>query len=371
VRIAPIRSRTFRGALLFAGLLFAALLGGCQALEPNSAAGATNLCLPVLSNGAAYNSYRNSALTCLDPATGQVTGRYFLPPERAADAAPDAEGHIWIGLGGTDQRNGNQVVVMAADGQLVTALPTCSNPAAVATSGKAAFVVCAGDGYAGAVDRFDARTLRRTHTANLALPDAPYLLVAAAAGAEHLVITGMTRGPDSEVRFTVISVLDPVTLDLQWQSPPLRATDVWDILPYGDDFLLLNAASAEDRDAGDVLRLHPADGFRLEPLKVGAAPLWGALDGDRLYLYHNAAWNSISGAIQRQVTMYTVPGGAVQAVSLPDQWNAQDIALLQGDVLLSHWSPEGGTQDGLYRLDLTTGQLTQQLPILEAGTMSW
>jgi hypothetical protein len=57
--------------------------------------------------------------------------------------------------------------------------------------------------------------------------------------------------------------------------------------------------------------------------------------------------------------------------SLPDNWNAQDLALLEGEVLLSRWWADDGRQDGLYAVDLSTGALTLRASILGADKLPW
>lgn len=351
-------------------------------------------CVPVLSSGGAYNGYRDSAVSCLDPHTQAVTARYGLPPEHAAAGAVDSLGRIWVGLAGTDQRSGNRVLVMNPNGTTEAVLTSCSIPSAITMAptadgerspgatgsaladraeaeSPAAFVVCAGSGFDGAVERYDAVTLRRTAAISLTLAGDPYLPLAGAANAEWLVVSGMARGPDSAVRYSVVSVLDAQTLAVAWQSKLLAATDIWDILPDGEDFLLLNAASAEDELAGDVLQLAPGTGFTLTPLQVAPAPVWGTRAGDLLYLYHNGAWNSVAQTPQRQVSVYDLRRGSVQVTPLPDNWNAQDLALLDGEVLLSRWWADDGRQDGLYAVDLSTGALTLRANILGADKLPW
>ena len=52
--------------------------------------------------------------------------------------------------------------------------------------------------------------------------------------------------------------------------------------------------------------------------------------------------------------------------SLPDNWNASDLAVIDGQVILAHWAGRGDAEDGLYRFDATSGDLIQQMTVIDA-----
>ncbi len=147
-------------------------------------------------------------------------------------------------------------------------------------------------------------------------------------------MAGMTKGPDLSKRYAVISVIDPATNRLTWRSEPLAGVDVWQIIPYRDQFILLNVASAEKRDksSADILLLH-ADN-RLERRSTFPAPLWGIVQGDTLFAFHNASHNSRSSDPKRFISSFDLKRGKQASWSLPDGYNAAGLRQQEGVLFL-------------------------------------
>jgi hypothetical protein len=116
-----------------------------------------------------------------------------------------------------------------------------------------------------------------------------------------------------------------------------------------------------------VLVLDPGSPPSLTPLALAASPLWGAIEGDALYVYHNPTWNQPHNDSQRRLSRLNLRSGQVQTWPLPANWDANDLTVLDGQILLTHWEGRRGVADGLYRFDPASGQLQQLLNVADAA----
>jgi hypothetical protein len=145
--------------------------------------------------------------------------------------------------------------------------------------------------------------------------------------------------------------------------------DVWDILPYRDQFILLNVASWQQTGApaADIVLLAPNDPPVLKTRQIGAAPLWGVIHNDNLYTYHNPTWNQTNETPQRMLSRHNLVTGDTTSWPLPDGWGAEDLSMIADQLLLAVWESNQEEADGLYRFDPRTGKLQQVIAIPDAA----
>lgn len=357
-----------RLAALASLLAVLALLAGCARAAPRPA-------LPVARSGAVLSGYnvgsrfRHNALTLFDPATWQVLHRVELPRSWAKQLARDPDGRWWVGLSGSVRESDTRLDVYGPDGALVKTLHPCTDSeAGVSFAADRAFVAFAEDGFRGKVPVISLRTLAVVHVLELAVPGSHLLLVASAASEAAVVVVGGSDG-EGPAQQSVVTVIDPRALTVVAQLPLGPGSDVWRIIPRGDRFYSLNVASGRQPldQARKVLVLKPGDPPRVAPVSSARAPLWGAIDGDGLWAYHNPVWNQPSRDPRRWISRLDLASGTAQTWPLPDGRTAGDLAIVDGQVILAHWTGHSDAEDGLYGFDPATGQLTRVLQVTDAS----
>jgi hypothetical protein len=221
------------------------------------------------------------------------------------------------------------------------------------------FILCALNGFGGAVDVVDMDRLELVATWPVPPPEPrmAYLLTACAISADNLLISGMTLGPDDNRRYAILSLFDLKTGERMWQSPPMEGVDIWSILTYRDGFLMLNVASDESDENPPADLIFMDANRRLERWSVARAPLWGTLQGDTLFLYHNPAWNSLRDTGWRLISRTDLRNHLVEVLPLPDYFKILDMLQVDNSIFLSNETSVG--QDaGVYRLAWADRRIT-------------
>ena len=278
------------------------------------------------------------SICALDLSTGSILKETLLPGGRAKAIARDPLGRYWVGYSARSGPSDHRLLLFSASLKLQKTITVgCNDPGVgiVFSRGKV-FAGCTENGRTGKIVVLDQKTL--SELAIIPLEAAPkasvYYLTALTASKDRLIVSGMTEGPDLSKRYAVVSVIDPVTNRLTWQGKPLAGVDVWQIIPYREQFILLNVASAEKRDksSADILLLHTDN--RLERRITFPAPLWGTVQGDTLFAFHNASHNSRSSDPKRFISSFDLQSGAQASWSLPDGFNASGLIQQEGMLLL-------------------------------------
>jgi hypothetical protein len=304
--------------------------------------------------------FPDNTLTVFDPATWQMHRQISIPRSWAKNFSRDPQGRLWIGFSGNARKSDNRLQIYSPQGDLLKTLKPCVDPeAGISFAAGRAFVVCAEKGFSGEVVVLNLQTLAIEKTIALSLPDKPLLLVSSAASEEAVVVAGSG----------VITLIDPRSLTVQAQLQPGENTDIWRIVPHKERFYLLNVGSWQQprERANDVLVLEPGNPPRITPLALAPSPLWGAITGDALYAYHNPTWNQANSDPKRQISRLDLTSKEVQIWQLPDGWNASDLAVIDGKVVLARWLGSGGDEDGLYEFDPASGQVKQLLNVADAS----
>ena len=308
----------------------------------------------VLSGYNASAGFPHNSLTIFDAATWLVHRQVPIPHSWAKNFSRDPQGRLWIGFSGNIQKSDNRLQVYSSQGDLVKTLQPCVDPeAGISFAAGRAFVACAEKGFAGKVVVLNLNTLAVEKTIPLSLPNKNFLLVASAASEDAVVVAGSGA----------IAIIDPRSLTVQAQLQLGDNIDIWDIIPHKGRFYLLNVGSWQQprEQAKDVLVLEPGKPPKITPLALAPSPLWGAIEGDVLYTYHNPTWNQANSDSTRLLSRIELTSGNVRTWKLPDGWDASDLAVIDGKVILVRWLGSGSTEDGLYEFDPASGQVKKQL----------
>jgi hypothetical protein len=330
--------------------------GPAAPLAPRSPEGASLLASVGLSTA-------GQSLTLIDPATWAVRHTVKLPRSKVRQLSRDPQGRIWVGFYGTSGLIDNRVQVYSADGALLQELQPCQAPAAgISFAAGRAFVACALNGFSGQVVVLDLATLATERTIDLKPADGALMLITSAADEQAVVVVGMAADPDKP-SFNVVTIIDPQTLAVRAQLSAGANTDIWRIIPHEGRFYMLNAGSWRQprAQANDLLVLDVTGAPTLTALALAPSPVWGAIDGEVLYAYHNPVWDQPNSDGTRTISRLDLRTGAQQTWPLPQNWFAGDLAVLDGQILLSHQAGRDQADDGLYRFDPASGRL---MPVL-------
>jgi hypothetical protein len=323
----------------------------------------------VLSGYNVGSGFRNNALSLVDMVSWQVVRRVEIPHSWAKSMARDPNGRVWVGFSGSSQESDTRLHVYSAAGDLVKTLHPCIDPeAGISFAAGRAFVACSDNGFRGKLAVIRLESLEIEQVLELSVPNSHLLLTASAANDAAVLIAGMTDGPQ-EGRYAVVTVVDPRSLTVRAQLELGLDSDVWRIISDAERFYLLNVASWHQarEQASDVFVLDPSDPPQIRSIAVAPSPLWGAIDGGAVYAYHNPTWNQPNGDPARRLSRVDLSTGQVQRWPLPDNWNASDLSVVDGRVMLARWSGRSGRDDGLYHFDSVSGDLTKQLDIVDAS----
>ncbi len=210
--------------------------------------------------------------------------------------------------------------------------------------------------------------MQEEKTIQLEVPDAPLVLISSAANDQAVVVIGLTTGPE-EASYSVLHWIDPQTLTVRAQIHLGKNTDIWRILPYQGQFLLLNAGSYRQprEQANDILIFTPGSPPQVVPMAASPSPLWGSIEGHLLYAYHNPTWNSLLTLPERWVSITDLSSGQVITRTLPEKWDVYDLAVTNNQIFLAHWEYQENERDGLYQWDPDTGQVSLALPVADAS----
>ena len=312
-------------------------------------------------------AFAKNSLSFLNTTDWQITKSETIRSSVESDMFIDPLGRVWISYWSL---SGDNIDVYDLKGKKVATLQACEQArSGIQFSDKYAFVVCMEDGFSGSVSVLDLTEL--TFKKQLKIGSSgSYMLIASAINDKYLLISGLTDdGPDERSRYTVLTLVNTETLEIESQIGPLDDLDVWSILPYQDKFILLNVHSwrQTQSDREDILLLTPGIEPHIELLQLFPSPLWGALNGDILYTYHNPTWNQLNSDSTRTLGKLNLVTGESETWPLPDNWNADDFEVVDDDLVFAFWNPEDSSKDGLYRFDFEDKNLHQVMQIQNAS----
>ena len=112
--------------------------------------------------------------------------------------------------------------------------------------------------------------------------------------------------------------------------------------------------------------LEPGDPPVIKPRPLAPSPLWGDVTGGVIYAYHNPTWNSTTTEPHRQLSRLDLKSGEVKVWELPDDWDASDLTVVNGEIILTKWETENA-EDGLFSFDMTTGDVLLRMKMDDAS----
>lgn len=350
-------------------LCYTALLGACAAPTapqatlqpvPTGFTIGTDISGYVLAGENEAQGFRNNQIALFEFAASSVAvNRLLLHQSAVHDFAQDAAGNIWLGYAGGMDFSDDRVQILNDRLEQVQEIHPCENPdGAIRFSAHWSFVICSENGFAGTVAVLDPSSYAVSATVTLELGDNPFLITASAINDSYLVVAGLTSGPE-DTSYTALFVIDVNTHQIIDRLGPLPDTDIWTILPYRDEFLLLNVGSwhAPAGEANDLLQLVPGSSSSLTAMPFFPSPLWGVIVDDTLYAFHDQSFNQPNELAQRWVSKLDLPTNQAERWPLPDGWNAGDVDFAAGKLLLTHWEGNSDDVDGVYSFDFETTRL--------------
>jgi len=290
-------------------------------------------------------------LVIVDPITWQVTQQVPLLSEAPDNLSRDPQGRIWMGYS-EDQR----VQVFAPDGRLLKTLTACLDPYLIIhfAAGRA-FISCFQSGFYAAVVVVDLQSLEIVKQVDIRIDGDIFLLGPSAINKDEF----LTLGGSYKVGRAVI--IETNTLKMMQPILITPNSTIDQVLAYQNSFLLLNSYPTGD---DNLLIVSPKATPMVSARKLAAqGALWGAFDGNMLYIYHNAELRNLGNYPFRAISRLDLTTNNSVLWPLPDHWNARDIAIVNGEILLAHSIFQKPEESGLYRFDPVTGKLTMLVNI--------
>jgi hypothetical protein len=300
------------------------------------------------------------ALHMLDAETWQIIRTVQLPKSSAYHLSRDPQGRLWVGYDNLFY-NEQRLQVLMPDSHLVKTLLPCNAPdGGVHFYQQQSFIICKENGFFASIAILDQR-LATTKSLRLEWADNDYTVYTSGGNQRYVIIAGLVSGP-GETAHTVLTLFDMQVEQVMAQLSPLADTHAGDILSHNDHFYLFNDQSWRftDKTPSDVVVVTPSNPPLTSTLTTAVrAPNYGAVIGENLFTYHNPilAPNFVP---DRAIARLNLRTGDSQSWPLPDYWDANDLAVADGKILLTR-------SDGLYQFDPITGQLTGLASIPFAG----
>ncbi len=267
-----------------------------------------------------------------------------------ARIAPD--GNLWIGLSGGTNWDDDQVLVLNASGKKVVEFHACLDPAVGIWFYHAnAFIVCRDTGFISSIVKVNTANYHVDKKIQLGIGNGqPFLAVSSGLSGSYLAVNGTTSGPQASLSYSVLII---VNLDTFNAAPEIEfgaATNIWSILPFHDNFYLLNAQGDKNEKREDVLIVDPQKNTLVESLTMDSpSPLWGVISSKVLYSFHDSEWNSIFTSPARSLCRTDLVTRVQNCIPLEDNFDAYDLALINGEPCLTHWGDEQSS--GLYCME--------------------
>jgi len=350
----------------FLGLLFLVFwISGCAALD-SARQQATVLTVdnsislpahPLYVLAVSAGTYGNNELVIVDPKTWQVVRHTPLSIAAPWDFSRDPQGRIWIG-DGAEPGVHRLVQVFAPDGRLLKTLEACADTyTTIRFAVGRAFIPCLENGFHAAVVVVDLTSLTIIQKIDIGISNDVFTLLQSSGNEHYFLMSGNGKITDRIVLVDTrtLATLKPVPIPPGY---PAR------ILTYQERFVLLNASpNLPPTGRQDLLILDVAQSPALSTVQLPVAgALWGTIEGDNLYTYHNLEELGMRSDPSRAISRLNLVTGETKLWPLPDRWNAKDIALVNGEIILAHSEPQIERR-GLYRFDPATGKLTMLVNI--------
>lgn len=315
----------------------------------------------VLPRDRLYVLSRKYTLSIVDTMTWQVIKQTPTLQAAAYRLSQDPQGRIWIGYGaspGVDR----VVQVYSPRGDLLKTFDLCDDPyETIHFAVDRAFVPCLDTGFFAAVVVIDLQSLEVETKIDIRIDGDTFTILSSSGNSNYFI----TMGGGTSVNHAAL--INTKTLELL-PPIPLPPGTYSTLLSYDDSFFLLNANPSLDNKPNtrpDLVKITPKQESPVTTFELsspGAA--LGSIADDILYVYHNINFVYAGGDPNCSLTRFDLKTEKSETWSLPTNWKARDLKVVDGKILLAHSiTQEPDEQAGLYEYDPTTGKLSMLVNI--------
>lgn len=311
-------------------------------------------------------------MTLIDTKSWQIYKQVNLPNSDSYHFNIDPFGRIWIGYAGDFYRSDDRVQIYTKSGEIVDELTPCDAPnAGIHFTSQRVFIACTLNGFHGKVVVIDLLDMSTEADIDFRLPDNHLLFTTSATSEDTLLMSAYTGIPRDQLNakdtsYTRVALLDEHNLVARLLPTIFTDVRIIHIIPYDGKFYLLNTASWRQSrsNAQDILIIDPTIPDAIGTLTFVSSPTIGVIHNNILYAYHNPEYGQAHSDPKRLFSRTDLTTGVSQTWDLPDRWNAGDMVLIDGEIMMSgyYWGAED-RQDALYRFDMETGELSTILPL--------
>lgn len=311
-----------------------------------------------------------SAIWLLDRTTFAPATQRALPLTFIHDGYIDTQ-RIWLGYAGDLNEDAYEAANLSLDLRTTHTHRACMEPVSIHPFGPDVIVLCQERGFEGKVVRMNAETGEIVAEAPLITKHGDMMFYTSKLFNGELLVFGCTLSQDYiPSEGCELQIRDPKNLYIDRIVKGLCGPS--DFLQIDKDTLyILNESSAfleaEHRPATDIFRYQTGD-HELTPLaNFGRSPEMGTILDGYLYTVHNI-WDSYhlteSSMTRIYKTNITTWTSTYWEYDFEEWRYIGDIAAIDGQVLITRFGHDDIAQEGLYRLNTATGELTMlaQLP---------
>lgn len=309
----------------------------------------------------------NSAIWLLDRTTYTPTTQRSLPVTYIYDGFIDAH-HIWLGYAGDINEDAYEAANLSLDLRHTQTHQACMEPISIHPFGTDVIVLCQERGFEGKVVRMNAETGKILQQQPLVTNFGDMMYLSSYLHNDELIVFGVTRNESQPSKpGCELQILDPMTL------LRTRCIDTQDNLVAPSRFIkidhntiyILNKSSAflesENRPATDIFRYRTGDRELTSLANFGRSPEMGTILDGYLYTVHNL-WDSYYLTEESMTRIYKTNLATWETTYWEYdfyEWRyIGDIAAIDGRILITRFGHDDVTQEGLYRLNTDTGELT-------------
>lgn len=303
--------------------------------------------------------FRNNSIYDIDTSSSIKLASRQLHRSNIRDFSVDTNGNVWLGYSGGMDYSDDRVQILSPDLEQIKEIRPCSNPTgSVHFADGLAFIVCSKDGFSGSVVIVDTSSFDVIDSIELSMGESPFMVTTSSANEDYIIVAGLTSGTE-ETSYTQLFVVDIASWEVFQKLGPLPDTDIWTILPYEDEFILLNVGSwrSSIKDANDLIFLDVRKPISLTTRALFPSPLWGVISDDILYVYHDQTWNQPNDVAERLISSIDLRSNTISSWKLPLAWSASDVAYESNRLFFAHWEGISDDQDGIYTFDFDTEKL--------------
>lgn len=308
-----------------------------------------------------------SAIWLLDRTTFAPATQRDLPLTFIHDGFVDTQ-HIWLGYAGDLNEDAYDAANLSLDLRTTHTHRACMEPISIHPYGSDVIVLCQERGFEGKVVRMNAETGEIMREELLVTNFGDMMFLSSYLYKNELIVFGITRVDyQNHDEGCELQVINPNTLKRK------RCLTAQGNLVSPSGFLqvneqtlyILNESSgfleSENRPATDVFQYQTGD-QELTPLaNFGRSPEMGTILDGYLYTVHNI-WDSYYLTEESMTRIYktnlTTWESTYWEYDFYEWRYIGDIAAVDGQVLITRFGHDDVSQEGLYRLNTETGELT-------------